>query len=170
LPSPSLLLQRSTTLHAAFLSVAILLTVADCESTTAPDCPLDGSWAWEWNRNPSGSNLDLVLTTAGDTVLGTGVGYGVGPDATADSITISGTFAPHSGSFGLTLSYRSGRVVTYTGKLVCPDKLQGTATAGGSPYALVFYRGVNPLPGRGLPGWAAPCSLGAESLASRFTG
>jgi hypothetical protein len=146
------------TFRAAFLSVATLLTVAACESTTAPNCPLDGTWAWEWNRNPSGSSLDLVLTTAGTAVSGAGVGYGVGPDATADSITVSGTYTPgflsvlgltpsHSGSVRLTLTYRSGRVVTYTAILACPNKLEGTATDGGSPYALVFYRGINPLPG-----------------------
>jgi hypothetical protein len=96
---------------------------------------------WEWNNNPSGSSLYLYLQTAGNAVSGMGVHYGVGPTATADSITISGRYAPSTGSFGLTLSYRSGRVVTYTGMLICPNKLQGTATDGGSPYALVFYRG-----------------------------
>jgi hypothetical protein len=137
----------AATLINAFLSVAALLTVAACASTTAPDCPLDGSWAWEWNRNPGGSSLDLVLTTAGNSVSGAGVGYGVGPTATADSITISGTYALRSETFGLTLYFRSGRVVTYTAVLACPNKLEGTATEGGSPYALVFYRGINPLPG-----------------------
>lgn len=147
MPSPSLLLERATTLRAAFLSVATLLTIAACQSTTAPNCPLDGTWAWEWNRNPSGSSLGLALTTAGSTVSGTGVGYGVGPVATADSITISGTYAPRSGAFALTLSYRSGRGITYTGTLICPNRLQGTASDASSSWALAFYRGINPLPG-----------------------
>jgi hypothetical protein len=147
LPSPSLLPDCGAALRAAFLSIAALLTLAVCQSTSGPDCSLDGTWAWEWNRNPSGSNLSLALTTAGSTVSGTGVGNGVGPDATPDSITISGTYAARWGTFSLTLSYRSGRVVMYTGTLHCPDKLEGTATAGGSPYSLVFYRGINPLPG-----------------------
>lgn len=67
--------------------------------------------------------------------------YGVGPTATADRITISGAYTPSTGSFRLTLSYHSGRVVTYTGTLICPNTLRGMATEGGSPYALVFYRG-----------------------------
>jgi len=137
----------AATLITAFLSVVALLTVAVCASTTAPNCDLDGSWAWEWNRNPGGSSIDLILTTAGNTVSGTGVAYGVGPTSTPDSITISGQYAPRSVTFGLTLSYRSGRVVTYTGMLTCPNKLQGTATDDGSSHALVFYRGINPLPG-----------------------
>jgi hypothetical protein len=121
-------------------------TPAACESTTAPDCPLDGSWGWEWNNNPGGSSLDLVLTTAGNTVSGTGVRYGVGPTPTADSIAISGTYARLSGAFDLTLSHRRGRVVTYTDFLPCPNELEGTATEEGSHYIWVFYRSINPLP------------------------
>lgn len=58
-----------------------------------------------------------------------------------------GEYAPRFLTFALTLSYRSGRVVTYTGMLDCPNKLQGTATEGSRSYALVFYWGINPLPG-----------------------
>ena len=130
-----------------FLRVVALLTVAACASTTAPKCDLNGSWAWEWNNNPGGSSIDLILTTAGNTVSGTGVAHGVGPTSTPDSITISGEYAPRFLTFALTLSYRSGRVVTYTGMLDCPNKLQGTVTENGSSHALVFYRGTNPLPG-----------------------
>jgi hypothetical protein len=134
-------LPRAVRLRAALLGVATLLTVAACESTTAPDCPLESGWAWAGNNNPGGSSLDMNLATAGHAVSGAGVSYGVGPTATADRITISGGYAPSTGSFGLTLSYHSGRVVTYTGRLLCPNTLEGTATDGGSPYALVFYRG-----------------------------
>lgn len=138
---PTLPPHRAVTLRAALLGVATLLTVAACESTTAPNCSLDSGWVWAGNNNPGGSSLSVVLTTAGGAVSGVGVSYGVGPTATADSVTISGGYSPSTGSFALTLSYRSGRVVTYAGMLICPNTLRGTATDGGSPYALVFHRG-----------------------------
>ncbi len=131
----------------ALLVAAAALFLGACHLSTAPDCSLDGHWAWEWNRNPSGSNLILDLTVTGSTVAGTGVAYGVGPDATPDSIVVSGQVQPLTRRFALTLSYRSGRVVSYVGYLNCPDKLQGTATSGSDQYSLVFYRGINPLPG-----------------------
>ena len=140
MPGPSS--SRAVALLKPLLGVVALLAIASCESSTAPDCALDGTWAWEWNRNPGGSSIDLSLTTAGGTTSGAGVAYGIGPTSTADSIAISGAYAPGSGTFDLTLSYRSGRVVTYAGVLACPNKLVGTATSGGSPYALVFYRGI----------------------------
>jgi hypothetical protein len=138
---PCLPVPRSVTLRAVLLGVATLLTVAACESITAPNCPLDSGWMWEWNNNPSGSSLSLYLSTDGQTVSGIGVRYGVGPTATADPIIVSGRYTPRFGSVELTLSHRSGRVTNYTGMLICPNKLQGTATDGGSPYPLVLYRG-----------------------------
>jgi hypothetical protein len=147
MPRLAVPLRHSKVLCPSLLALATGLTLATCESVTAPSCPLDGSWAWEWNRNPSGSSLDLSLSTAGIAVSGAGVAYGVGPTPTADSIVVSGVYAPRSLTFALTLSHRSGRVVTYAAVLDCPDKLEGTATSSGSPYALVFYRGINPLPG-----------------------
>ena len=136
---------RRAVMHCGpFFVVVTLLPILSCESSSAPNCPLDGSWAWELNRNPSGSSLDLTLATAGSTVAGTGIAFGIGPTAAADSIAVSGNYAPSTESLDLTLSYRSGRVVTYSANLSCPDRLQGTASSGGSPYALVFYRGTNP--------------------------
>jgi hypothetical protein len=144
MPLSILSLRRAVTNCAFFFIVVALLPISSCESSSAPNCPLDGSWAWELNRNPSGSSLDLTLAAAGNLVAGTGIAFGIGPTATADSIAVSGSYAPSTGSFDLTLSYRSGRVVTYSASLSCPDRLQGTASSGGSPYALVFYRGTNP--------------------------
>jgi hypothetical protein len=128
----------------ASLLSAAAPTLAACESATAPRCPLAGDWAWEGNNNPGGSSLDLRLSTAGDAVAGTGVSYGVGPSAVADSITVTGVCLPRTGSLALTLSYRSGRVVTYGATLSCPDRLDGTASAGGDPYALGFRRSTGP--------------------------
>ena len=99
---------RFPTLRAAWLSVVTALTVASCESLTAPDCPLESGWHWEWNNNPSESS--------------------------------PGEYARSTGLFSLVLSHRSGRVVHYTGSLICPNTLQGTAAEGGSRNALVFYR------------------------------
>jgi hypothetical protein len=144
MPLPTLQLRRAAPIRAALLGAAALLTLAACESATAPRCPLAGDWAWVGNNNPGGSSLDLSLSTAGDAVTGTGVAYGVGPSATADSISASGVYLSRSGNLCLTLSYRSGRVVKYSATLSCPDRLDGTATAGGDPYALGFRRSVAP--------------------------
>jgi hypothetical protein len=138
--------QRAALLPDLLASAAVVMVTA-CQLSTAPDCPLAGTWAWEWNNNPSGSQLTLVLATADRAVTGTGLGRGVGPNAVDDSIQVVGTYEARAGLFGLTLSYHSGRVVSYAGSLKCPNRLEGSATDGGAPYDLTFYRGTNPLPG-----------------------
>jgi hypothetical protein len=146
MPSASPFRPRAALPQVLLASAAVVLATA-CQVSTAPDCPLDGNWAWQWNNNPSGSQLSLALATADGAVIGTGVGRGVGPSALDDSIQVIGTYQPRAGLFGMTLSYRSGRVVSYTGSLKCPDRLEGRASDGGTPYDLMFYRGTNPLPG-----------------------
>jgi hypothetical protein len=140
-------IRRVGTVGTALVLAAAALAFGACHVSTAPECSLDGHWAWEWNRNPSGSSLVLDLAASASTVTGTGVGYGVGPYATPDSIIVSGQVQPLTRRFALTLSYRSGRMVSYSGYLNCPGTLQGTATSGSEQYSLVFYRDINPLPG-----------------------
>ena len=64
--------------------------------------------------------------------------YGIGPARIADSIFIAGRRARLSGmvTFALTLNFASGSVVTYAGRLVNANELQGTWNAN----TVVFYR------------------------------
>jgi hypothetical protein len=111
-------------------------------SCTEPTlCSPAGSWGWEGNRNPGGSNIEMVLAVTGDSVRGSGYGIGIGPRAEQDSLAVTG----HRDSgdiFALAITYRSGRRVSYSATLFCPDTLRGTAIESGvAPYTLVFWRG-----------------------------
>lgn len=121
------------------LQMAALLALAGCDSVSR-SCELAGNWAWELNRNPSGSDLNLTLATAGASVTGRGLAHGIGPMHTPDSMAIIGRVAPNSAAFDLTLDYVSGRVVTYAGALVCPGTLDVAATEGSHSFAIVFVR------------------------------
>ena len=122
------------------LFVLCLGAFASCAEPTAA-CGADGGWGWDGNRNPGGSNIEMVLAVAGDSVWGSGYGVGIGPFATRDSLSVTGRRDP-IGTLALTLAYRSGRRVSYSASLFCPDTLRGTAIETGiPPYTLVFWRG-----------------------------
>ena len=123
-----------------FLAVTALALTSACTSDLSPRCPIDGSWSWDSNNNPGGSSPYLALASVGDSVVGVGSATGIGPSSVVDSVTVSGRYIPHAAVFGLTLSYRSGRIVTYAAGLVCPDKLQGTAQENSREYGLAFHR------------------------------
>jgi hypothetical protein len=116
-----------------------LATLVSC----GEPCSLAGNWGWVSNGNPSGSSLNMQLYFTRFGVSGTAVAGPIGPvpiPRVPDTATVVGVYQQGSPDFVLTFHYRSGLVVSYTGSLACPSMLQGTATAGGQPYALAFNR------------------------------
>lgn len=84
--------------------------------------------------------MTFSLSTAGGDVSGSGVSYGIGPARVADSMSVTGTQyrAPGIVAFRLTLSFASGTVVAYAGRLVGRNELRGTWNAPADTVA--FFR------------------------------
>jgi len=124
------------------VSPIALVSIAACSASTAgPTSRLDGSWQ-TWPNVPAGGT-DLALSSAGPIVSGTGHEYG--GSSLRYSLTITGQQA-FDGSFRLTLTSDSGRVFTYSGRVVGSDGLEGEWTgaacnpAGSCSYSLTFRR------------------------------
>lgn len=128
-------------MHMRFLRYPALfasLTLAACTSPTASSAPLAG--AWRTVSIPSGSGIDLSLTTVGPLVEGTGHKYVL--QFLADDLSVSGREQP-GGSIRFAVTFGSGATATYSGRLVGRDQLDGTWTdAGQASYPLTFYRQV----------------------------
>ena len=121
-------------------SFAILSFAACSASTAGPTSRLDGRWQ-TWPNVPAGST-DLSLSTAGPVVSGTGHEYG--GSSLQYVLTIAGQQSS-DGTFRLTLTADSGRVFTYSGRIVGSDELEGDWSAGCNPagscsYPLTFRR------------------------------
>lgn len=118
-----------------------LLSIAACSASTAgPTSRLDGRWQ-TWPNVPGGST-DLSLSTVGPAVRGTGHEYG-GPSLQY-VFTIAGQQSS-DGTFRLSLAADSGRVFTYSGRIVGSDELEGEWSAACNPagscsYPLTFRR------------------------------
>ena len=140
--------------HSAFLVSAILLALAGCSSITGPGISLTGTWGWEYNLNPAGSDMTFSLDVAGGKVTGAGMSHGIGPARTPDSMTVIGEqlgSVPYV-AFSLTINFASGQVVTYVGRLIGANELEGTWTAGDQANTVRFYRqGTVRVNGRGHP-------------------
>ena len=116
--------------------ILICIGLAACGSPTGSTSLLAGSWRTV--AIPSGSGIDLSLTTSGPQVVGTGHEYTL--QYLADTLTVQGRQTVHGG-FRFDVTFGSGASATYTGQLVGQDQLDGTWTdAGHSPYSLSFYR------------------------------
>ena len=120
------------------LALVVWLGLAACTSPTGSSSPLAGSWRTA--PLPSGSGIDLSLTTTGQEVAGTGHQYNL--QYLADTLAILGR-EQAGGAFRLTITFGSGATATYSGTLVGRDQLDGTWTdAGQSPHSLSFYRQI----------------------------
>ena len=120
------------------VALIVWLGLAACTSATGSRGLLDGSWRTV--AIPSGSGIDLSLTTTGNLVVGTGHEYTL--QYLADTLRVRGR-QQLDGTFRFDLTFGSGATATYTGRLDGQDQLDGTWTdAGQSPHSLIFYRQV----------------------------
>ena len=120
---------------AIMLLAGVLLSHAACSRLTGPSSALAGNWRTV--PIPSGSGIELSLSTMGSAVAGTGHEYQL--MHLADDLTVSGREDP-GGVFQLTISRGSGTTASYVGRLT-GDQLDGTwADFGQQPHALSFYR------------------------------
>jgi hypothetical protein len=126
----------------ALLPAAVLLTFGACSSVTGPGLDLNGTWGWEYNLNPGGSDMTFSLAVADGKVTGAGLSHGIGPARTPDSMAVAGHqfgTAPYV-SFELNIDFASGTVVTYVGRLVGANELDGTWTTGDQSTPVRFVR------------------------------
>jgi hypothetical protein len=118
------------------LALIMSLGLAACSSPTGSSSLLAGSWRTV--AIPSGSGIDLSLTTTGPMVVGTGHEYAL--QYLADTLSVRGSQI-FDGTFRLELTFGRGAIATYSGRLDGQDQLDGTWTnAGQSPYSLSFFR------------------------------
>jgi hypothetical protein len=118
------------------LAPVVWLSLAACTSPTGSNSPLAG--AWRTAPLPSGSGIDLSLTTDGPLVRGTGHEYKL--QYLADDLSVLGR-EQSDRTFRFTLAFGSGATATYSGRLVGRDQLNGTWTdAGQAPRPVTFYR------------------------------
>ena len=119
------------------IAVPILLAaLLSCNAGTGPTSDLSG--AWTTGMVPSGAYTELYLKTTGQSITGTArwqYGLSNGP-----LVIYSVTGHASSDTFVLTLTPDSGATVTYAGKLIEPDTLAGTSSAGGSSWPWRFLR------------------------------
>ena len=129
-------LGRAFACPSAYFAAVVCLSLAACSTQTMPSYPLLG--AWRTAPIPSGSGIDLSLTTARGIVAGNGHHYIL--QSLADTLAVTGRQEADA-SFRLTLTFGNGAVATYSGRFNGSDQLDGTwADAWHSPYRLVFYR------------------------------
>jgi hypothetical protein len=121
-----------------YLAPVAWLSFAACTSPTGSSSALAG--AWRTAPLPSGSGIDLSLTTAGQLVNGTGHKYNL--QYFADDLSVLGR-DQSDGTFRFDVTFGSGASATYSGRLVGRDQLNGTwMDAGQAARPLIFYRQV----------------------------
>src|SRR6267143_229872 len=108
------------------LALIVWLGVAACTSPTGSPSLVAGSWRTA--ALPSGSGIDLSLTTTGQLVEGTGHKQTL--QFLADTLSVRGR-QQAGGVFRLTITFGSGATATYSGRLVGRDQLDGTWTDAG---------------------------------------
>jgi len=119
-------------------ALIVWLGLDACSSPTGSSSLLAGSWRTV--AIPSGSGIDLSLTTTGQLVEGTGHKQTL--QFLADTLSVRGR-QQAGGVFRLTITFGSGATATYTGHLDGQNQLDGTWTdAGQIPQSLTFYRQV----------------------------
>ena len=119
------------------LAVLVVLgALLSCNNGTAPTADLSG--AWTTGMVPSGAYTELYLTTTGQSVTGTARWQQGLSNGALISYSVAGRAS--FGTFSLTLTPASGAPVSYAGKLIEPDSLTGTWTAGASSWTESFFR------------------------------
>ncbi len=111
-----------------------LLIFAHCGSSTEPSSALTGLWR---EGSPSGSRIDLSLSSSFGGIIGTGRQYVVG--SLFDSLTVSGHWnADHT--FHLAMTFANTTPATYDGAFVGSNQLDGTMTRNGdtAPHVAFF--------------------------------
>ncbi len=125
-----------STVSKVAVALIVCLGLASCSLPTGSSSLLAGSWRTV--AIPSGSGIDLSLTTFGPQVVGTGHEYAL--QYLADTLSVRGS-QKVDGTFRFDLTFGSGATATYSGRLDGQDQLDGTWTdAGQSPHSLIFYR------------------------------
>jgi hypothetical protein len=118
------------------LAPLVWVSLAACSSPEAPSSIIAG--AWRTAPIPSGSGIDLSLVGSGDLVTGSGHQYNL--MYLADSFAATG-HAHSDGTFQLTLTFGSGGVGSYAGRLVGANQLDGTLTSRLPVVdSVIFYR------------------------------
>jgi hypothetical protein len=115
-----------------------LLSAMACQPLLSSSNNLDGTWAWEFNRNPSGSSITLSLSSAGNSVTGTGNICGVGPACSPGPVTITGAHTLNT--FELTIRGQGGYLATYSGHFVHTNEVEGSWRHGTDSGNVVFFR------------------------------
>jgi hypothetical protein len=124
--------------EARALALVVWLGVVACTSPTGSSSRLAG--AWRTAPLPSGSGIDLSLTTTGQQVAGTGHQYTL--QFLADTLSVRGSHKV-DGTFRLDLTFGSGATATYSGRLAGRDQLDGIWTDGGQgSQPVIFYRQI----------------------------
>ncbi len=115
------------------------LTVAGlvaCTQVSGPTSSLAG--AWRTAPIPSGSGIDLALTSSGPAVSGTGHQYSL--QYLIGAFTVQGR-QEIDGTVRFTLTFENGSRASYVGQLVGTNQLVGTwSAAGRDAVATTFYR------------------------------
>jgi hypothetical protein len=115
------------------------LTVAGlvaCSQVSGPTSSLAG--AWRTAPIPSGSGIDLTLTSSGPAVSGTGHQYRL--QYLIGAFTVQGR-QEIDGTVRLTVTFENGSRASYVGQLVGTNQLVGTwSAAGPDAVATTFYR------------------------------
>jgi len=100
------------------MALVVLLVLTACSSSTAPNGnPLDGTWSGD----SLGYTLTFSVTESNSYVSGSGTISGNG---LSESLDVTGSY--YAKGVGLTLTAPDSSTVSYTGKLVSPDELDGT--------------------------------------------
>ena len=119
--------------------VLATLTVAGlvaCSPLSGPTPSLAG--AWRTAPIPSGSGIDLALTSSGPAVSGTGHQYSL--QYLIGGFTVQGR-QEIDGTVRLTVTFDNGSRASYVGQLVGTNQLVGTwSAAGPEAVATTFYR------------------------------
>ena len=121
------------------LTAVIVLAVASCSQPGGPTSALSPlSGAWRTAPIPSGSGIDLTLTTSGAAVSGTGHQYSL--QYLVGAFTVKGR-QETGGSVSVSATYENGSRASFIGRLAGPDELVGTwSTAGHEGVPTTFYR------------------------------
>jgi hypothetical protein len=124
-------------LRVTLVLAAVSISAAGCGSLFGPNHQLAGEWATA--PIPSGGSISMALSTSGNRVSGNGQSRDIGPNGAISLFTVEGS---RSGdTFALTLSFDSGKVVSYSGSFVDANTLAGPwALAGQSSGFVRLYR------------------------------
>ena len=125
----------TTRVRGVLTSLTVVGVVA-CSQVSGPTSSLAG--AWRTAPIPSGSGIDLTLTSAGSAVSGTGHQYSL--QYLIGAFTVQGR-QEIDRTVRLTSTFENGSRASFVGRLIGTNQLVGTwSAAGPGAVATTFYR------------------------------